>query len=253
MNSKEALSISRAVAEEIEKSVSTISLEELYLEVGMGKDGTPTKKVDMVAEKAALSVLKDYDFTIVSEEAGVIGDGETIVTLDPIDGTFNSGNNIPFYSVALSFSNGDRISDIFFGYVKNFGNGVEYWADKIAFRDGRKIRVSDKRDIRCNAIVYYPERKFGFKRIRIMGSAALEICLVADGTFDCFIDYRGGDRGYLRVYDIAASIHIAKCAGGIVSDPEGKTLENKKIDMDERFRIVVSNKFLHPLLLEALK
>jgi len=253
MNSKEALGISRAVAEEIKKSISKISSEELYSEVGMGKDGTPTKKVDKVAENAALSVLKDYDVTVVSEEAGVVGDGETVVALDPIDGTFNSGNNIPFYSVALSFSNGYKISDTFFGYVKNFGNGVEYWANNAAFRDNKRISVSDTKDIRCNAIVYYPERKFEFKRIRIMGSAALEICLVADGTFDCFIDYRGGKRGYLRVYDIAASIHIAKCAGAIVTDPEGNTLENKKIDMNERFRVVVSNEFLHPQILEALK
>jgi len=137
--------------------------------------------------------------------------------------------------------------------VKNFGNGVEYWANDVAYRDNRKIRVSDTEDIRCNAIVYYPDRKFNFKRMRIMGSAALEICLVADGTFDCFIDYRGGKKGFLRVYDVAASIHIAKCAGAVVTDPEGKNLNNKKIDMNERFRLVVANKFLHPLLLEALK
>ncbi|HID42889.1 MAG TPA: inositol monophosphatase, partial [Archaeoglobaceae archaeon] len=160
---------------------------------------------------------------------------------------------IPFYSVALSFSKGNKIADTFFGYVKNFGNGVEYWANDVAYRDNRKIRVSDTEDIRCNAIVYYPDRKFNFKRMRIMGSAALEICLVADGTFDCFIDYRGGKKGFLRVYDVAASIHIAKCAGAVVTDPEGKNLNNKKIDMNERFRLVVANKFLHPLLLEALK
>jgi myo-inositol-1(or 4)-monophosphatase len=112
--------------------------------------------------------------------------------------------------------------------------------------------VSDTSDFNCNAIVYYPERKFGFRRIRIMGSAALEICLVADGTFDCFIDYRGDD-GLLRVYDVSAAIHIASCAGAVVTDTEGGSVNEKHIDMSERFRLVVANPKLHPLLLEALK
>jgi len=86
-----------------------------------------------------------------------------------------------------------------------------------------------------------------------MGSAALEICLVADGTFDCFIDYRGGADGLLRVYDVSAAIHIAKCAGAVVTDTEGNAVDKKFINMSERFKLVVANRKLHQLLLEALR
>ncbi|MFO7968177.1 MAG: inositol monophosphatase family protein [Archaeoglobaceae archaeon] len=252
MTPKEALEISRKVTEEVKNSVSRIPYQKLSSEVGMGKDGTPTKKVDKVAENAAINILKEYDVTVVSEEAGVVGEGDTYVALDPIDGTFNAGRNIPLYAVSLCFSTSYRIADTFAGYVCNLVTGTEYRADTKAYKDDKSIAVSDTSSIEeCNAVIYYPERRYDFKKIRIMGSAALEVCMVADGTFDCFIDSRG-DKGFLRVYDIGAGIHIARLAGAVVTDAEGNGLSEKRIKMDERFKLVVSNKLLHPQLLELV-
>ncbi len=253
MTPKEALEISRKVTEEVKNSISRIPAVELSSEVGMGKDGTPTKKIDKVAEDAAIDVLKEHDVTVVSEEAGVVGEGDVYVALDPIDGTFNAGRNIPLYAVSLCFSTSTRIADTFMGYVCNLVTGTEYWADtKAAYKDDERIFVSQTESIEdCNAIFYYPDRKYGFKKIRIMGSAALEVCMISDGTFDCFIDSRG-DKGFLRVYDIGAGIYIARLAGAVVTDPEGIGLDEKRIKMDERFKLVVSNKHLHPQLLELV-
>lgn len=252
MNPKEALEISRKVAEEVKNSLSKISEEDFSSEVGVGKDGTPTKKIDKVAEDAAIEVLREHDVTAVSEEAGVVGEGDVYVALDPIDGTFNAGRGIPLYSVSLCFSTSPRIADTFMGYVFNLITGTEYRADTDAYKNDKKIAVSGKPSIEeCNAIFYYPDRKYNFKKIRIMGSAALEVCMIADGTFDCFIDSRGG-RGSLRVYDIGAAVHIATCAGAVVTDTAGNNLDEKRIKMDERFKLVVSNKELHPQLLELV-
>ena len=256
MSPKEALEISRAVGEEVRKSIAKIvGKKESSIEVGMGKDGTPTKKIDKVAEDAALKILRQYDVTVVSEEAGVVGDGDVYVALDPIDGTFNATRGIPVYSVSLCFSRSRLIADTFFGYVVNLATGVEYWADDDgAYRDGETIEVSKRDSARCNAIMYYPTREYGFKRIRIFGSAALEICFVAEGLFDCFIDVREGNgRGLLRVYDVAAALYIAKKAGAVVTGVDGESLDNKRIDMDERFRLVVANENLHPKLLELIR
>lgn len=251
MNSEEALSISRTIANRIKSAIGSVSVSELGIEVGIGKDGTPTKRVDKIAENAAIEVLKEYDVTVVSEEAGIIGNGDIHVALDPIDGTFNAGKGIPFFSVSLCFSRSEKLRDTFFGYVKNLAFDVEYWADGTkAYKNDKPIWVSEQPDVFCDAIVYYPEKKYGFKRIRIMGSAALENCLVADGTFDCFIDIRGGQNGLLRVYDVAAGLYIAKCAGAVITDSTGKPLNDKVINMDERFKLIVSNEKLHPKLLE---
>lgn len=255
MNSKEALEISRAVGEEVKKNIAKIvGKKESSIEVGMGKDGTPTKKIDKIAEDAALNILKQYDVTVVSEEAGVVGDGDVYVALDPIDGTFNATRGIPIYSVSLCFSKSKLLGDTFFGYVVNLATGVEYWADENAYKNGERISVSKRDSTRCNAIMYYPQKTYGFKRIRIFGSAALEICYVADSSFDCFIDIRDNNgRGLLRVYDVAAAIHIAKKAGAVVTDVNGESVDNKRIDMDERFKLVIANGNLHPKLLELIR
>jgi myo-inositol-1(or 4)-monophosphatase len=254
MTPKEALEVSRAIGDEIRKSIARMAGKgESSIEVGVGKDGTPTKKIDRIAESEALKILEQYDVTVVSEEAGVIGEGETIVALDPIDGTFNATRGIPIYSVSLCFSKSRLLCDTFFGYVMNLATGMEYWADETAYRDGKRIKVSECNSLQCNAVIYYPERRFEVKRIRIFGSAALEICFVADGSFDCFIDFRDvNGRGMLRVYDVAAALHIAKAAGAVVTDTNGRSIERKRFEMDERFKLVVANKALHQKLLEMI-
>ena len=252
---QEALKISRHVAEEVRKAIEPIAgRRSAGKDVGMGKDGTPTKLIDKVAEDAALRVLEEYEVTVVSEEAGVTGEGRTIVAMDPIDGTFNATRGIPVYSLALCFSSSQKLKDIFFSYVTNLATGDEWYADSVAYKNGEEIRVSERDSVYCNAIMYYPTKDYGFRRVRIFGSAALEICFVADGSVDCFIDIRdNGGRGMLRVYDIAASIYIAWKAGAVVSDDRGREVWDKRITMDERFKLVIANQTLHKRLLEILK
>ncbi len=254
MRAKEALEISRKVAEEVRKEVKKLagkSDADLFIEIG--KNGTPTKKIDKVAESKAIEILREYDVTILSEEAGIIGDSEIIVALDPVDGTFNAVRGIPIYSISMNFSKGNKILNSFFGYVMNLATGDEYYADRRAYKNEERIEVGNREDIECNAIVYYPWKKLPFRRIRIFGSASLEICFVAEGTMDCFIDVREKNgKGFLRCFDVSASIYIAKNAGAVITDPEGRGIENKKISMEERFRLVIANEKLHKKIIKAL-
>jgi len=50
------------------------------------------------------------------------------VVLDPIDGSINAKRGIPFFSVSLAVAAGDRMRDVFFGYVYDFGSGEEWTA-----------------------------------------------------------------------------------------------------------------------------
>ena len=249
MDPKDALALSREIAKRVKKAVDTIELHRRNLNVGMGKDGTPTKLIDKVAEDTAFEILRREKVTVVSEEAGVVGEGDVVVALDPLDGTFNATRGIPIYSISLCFSNSFKLKDTFFGYVYNLATSTEYYADYEAYRNGERIEVSDTQDLYCNAIVYYPKARYPFKRMRVFGSAALELCFVADGSFDCFIDV----RGLLRVYDIAAGVYIAEKAGAVVTDDRGASIENRRFEMGERFKIVVANKELHRKLLELVK
>jgi len=250
MDEKQALMLSRRVAEGTRKALASMPLEKKGETVGMGKDGTPTKAADKVAEDKAIEILGKENLTIVTEESGVIGDGDVFVALDPLDGTFNATKGIPIYSVSLCFSDSDRLKDAFFGYVYNLAIGDEYYADSTgAYRNNKRIEVSRETSTYCNAIIYYPDKKYPFKRMRIFGSAATELCFFAEGSFDCFMD----TRGMLRIYDVAAGIFIAEKAGGKVTDDEGKDLGNKKFDMQERLKIVAANEKLHKKLLELVK
>ncbi len=252
MDERDALRISKEVARKVRQAVEKLPVKERGKTVGMGKDGTPTKLVDRVAEDAALEVLKRENVTVVSEEAGVVGSGDVHVALDPLDGTFNAARGVPIYSVSLCFSDGHRLGDAFFGYVYNLATGDEYFADsRGAYKNGEMIEVSKEKSTYCNAIIYYPEKKYPFKRMRVFGSAATELCFFAEGSFDCFIDIR--QNGMLRIYDVAAGIFIAQKAGGRVTDDLGRDLGSKKFDMQERLKIVAANEELHGKLLELIR
>ncbi len=252
---REALEISRRVAEEVRREVLKIAGKRVSDEVvGMGKDGTPTKRIDKVAEDVAISILKEYDLRIVSEEAGVVGEGEVCVALDPVDGTFNATRGIPMYSISMCFSKGD-LGSAFFGYVMNLATGDEYYSiGGKSFKNDEVIRVSNKEEIsESDAIFYYPSGKHGFKRLRIYGSASLEVCLVAEGAVDCFIDVRRvGRRGFLRIYDVAAGVFIAKNAGARVTDDKGREIWGKRFDMSERLTLVVANPRLHEKIIKMI-
>ena len=254
MDESEALRISREVAKKIRQAIGEVPVKERGKTVGMGKDGTPTKLIDRVAENAALDVLRKEKVTIISEEAGVVGEGDVFVALDPLDGTFNAAKGVPIYSVSLCFADGEKLGNAFFGYVFNLATGDEYYADKHAYKNGERIAVAKTTSLFCNAIVYYPHMNYPFKRMRVFGSAATEMCMVAEGAFDCFIDIRDGKdgRGLLRIYDVAAGIYITEKAGGKVTDVRGETLKNKRFSMDERLKVVAANESLHKKILELI-
>lgn len=249
------------VTTEIKKAVSgLIGKPEAGLTLRIGADGTPTEKIDEVAENAALSVLEadGRSMLFVSEELGekrIGGKPEFTFVLDPIDGTFNAVNNIPFFCVPIAIADSD-LSDIKYGFVKNLVNGDIYSAEigKGAFLNNRKIHVSYLSELSKLSVLSYSHRphavpinNHNVRRVRVFGCAALELCYIASGIFDAFIDM----RGMLRVTDIAASKLIVEEAGGRITDGKGKPL-NTPLDVRERVNLIASNSIAHDKLLELV-
>src|SRR5512136_659936 len=221
-------------AEAIEKAVSgLIGKPEAGVTLRIGADGTPTEKIDEVAENAALCILEDdgRSMRFVSEELGekIIGsEPEFTFILDPIDGTFNAVNNIPFFCVPIAIGGRDLL-DISYGYVKNLVNCDIYTAEigKGAFLNGKRIHVSTHSELSELSVISYSQRPHALpinnhnvRRVRVYGCAALELCYIASGIFDAFIDM----RSMLRVTDIAAAKLIVEEAGGRVTDWSGNPL-----------------------------
>ncbi len=249
------------VAAAIQEAVSgIIGKPEAGAMLRMGADGTPTEKIDEVAENAALTVLEadGRSMRLVSEELGeklIGGKPEFTFVLDPIDGTFNAVNNIPFFCVPVAIGNHD-LSDIRYGYVKNLVNGDIYTGEKGkgAFLNKRKIHVSSLSRLSELSVLSYTHRPHAIpisnhsvRRVRVFGCAALELCYVASGIFDAFIDM----RGMLRVTDMAASKLIVEEAGGRVTDGKGLPLATP-LDVKQRVNMVASNGLAHDKLLELI-
>jgi myo-inositol-1(or 4)-monophosphatase len=228
--------------------------------VKMGADGTPTKSIDRAAEDAVLSRLWDsgFGFRVLSEEIGEVTIGKEpyyFLHLDPLDGTFNAINGIPFYSISIYLSK----DNCHFGYVCDLASGCKYYAEsgKGAYVDpGDRLRVSKTSNLKDFSISAYTLRPntgriVGIgdtvRRIRTLGSTSLEMSLVAAGRLDAFIDLRGN----LRMVDVAAGKLILEEAGGLITDAAGKELHLDG-NMWQRTDLIGSNGLMHDALLQII-
>jgi myo-inositol-1(or 4)-monophosphatase len=238
--------------------------------LGMGAGGDAIKPVDLAAETAIVQTLRKHDvsFTLISEESGIAEFGQTpkecYVTVDPIDGTTNLVHGLPFYASSIAVSKKPELSDVYAGVVLDLGRDVAYTAFKGegAFREGERIE-SSKTTLLNDAVVGLDLNAYraasvvpkvaalmeNTKHIRHFGANALEVCYVADGLTDAFVDL----RGKIRTTDVAAGFLVVKEAGGVVTAPDGKPL-NVNLDPKRTLDFVASgNLEIHAKILSLVK
>lgn len=179
--------------------------------VGAGLGGDETTAIDRAAEEAILARFRDLDVTIVSEEVGRLGDGATVVVIDPIDGSLNAKRGIPFFSLSIAVADGETMDDVHFGYVYDFGAGEEWTATRGggASLDGEPlgaVRPKDEIEIlsfeaTLSSLIARDAPKVAelAYRLRVMGSLALSLCFLAAGRLDAVCSLKGA-----RSVDIAA-------------------------------------------------
>jgi len=239
-------------------------------EFGVGAGGDIKKKIDLVAERALIETLRDQkaSCTLISEESGTKQIGaETskfTLTTDPLDGTTNALRGLPFMATSLAVSQKPFLQDIEVALVSDILHNVTYTAQRGqgAYRNKKKIKPSrtasledavigvDFNTFKAGEIVNQLTRVLEQTRhLRHFGANALEICYVADGTTEAFIDL----RGKLRVTDIAAAQLILREAGGIITTPKGKNL-NAPLNATQRISfIAAANKTIHDKIQKLLK
>jgi len=233
------------VCRKIKRAIST-DFYKFENNIGVGADGTVTKYVDKIAEDAALDFLNKSKLkvNILSEEIGLVDNSSKYTfVLDPIDGTRNASRGIPFYSVSLAVGK-SKISDISYGIVKNIPTGDVFSAEKGhgAFYNKKQIGVPE---LPCKEILSSISLGKNYNditlklakkdKVRSLGSASLEMCMVAIGALDFYVV----GKEYLRVVDIAASTIILREAGGVVKNINGKDLD-MEFNLDERTSVVAA-------------
>ena len=214
---------------------------------------------DTEAEKIIIKILTDNfpDHSIVAEESGSrMGKSEFTWEVDPLDGSFTFGQNIPYFTVSIGLLKNNQPV---VGVINHVSFNNLYWAqiDQGAFLNDEKIHVSRKKDLqetagtldaghnlkRQNKMDLYINKlitKVGYPFE--FGSAAVTLALVADGTLDLYVNQA-------FPWDFVAGAVIVKEAGGMVTDFEGREPDWSK----ERLNIVASNGLIHDQILEALK
>lgn len=164
------------------------------------------------------------------EESGQSADQTNRWIVDPIDGThsFSKGQYFWSISVALEMAGELQIGVVYAPALNDFylgRTGLGSW------RNGEPIQVSTETQLADSMIAtgfaclrsYLTDNNLErFCRIaqlttgqRRFGSAAMDLCLVADGQVDAFWEQE------LNLYDIAAGVVIVREAGGSITDFKG--------------------------------
>lgn len=179
--------------------------------------------LDLVADEAALAVLRRAGVGILSEESGFEpGSTGEVVVIDPIDGSTNASRGVPYFATSLCLLDADGPA---VALVANQAGGERYWAVRGggAWRDG--VRLSPSGCTSPGAAIVglngLPPRPLGYAQCRVLGAVALDLCLVAsgvlDGYVDCVHDAHGG-------WDFMGGLLICQEAGAPIVDLHGRDL-----------------------------
>ncbi|SJM95511.1 inositol monophosphatase family protein [Crenothrix polyspora] len=228
--------VSRIILEEIIREAGDIALAQFKnlknLQITQKSPRDFVTEADIAVEQFLKDKLSTHypQFGFWGEESGQSADQLSRWVVDPIDGThsFTKGQYFWGISVALEIN-----QQLIFGAVYAPALDDYYYAEKGkgAWKNGQSITVSSETDL-ANAMIAtgfaclradlkdnnlqrfcrIAQKTTGHRRF---GSAALDLCFVADGQVDAFWEQA------LNLYDIAAGALIAQEAGASVTDFAG--------------------------------
>ena len=189
-------------------------------------------KVDKRAEIKIVEGLKKIlpRAGFLTEEGTIVQDKRLKWIVDPLDGTTNFLQAIPFYSVSIALMDGEElVVGVVYEVVRQ--ECFSAYKNGGAFLNGKKISVADKENLQdaflatgfpyeffeklpqyMKTLAYFMANSRGIRRL---GSAALDLVYVACGRFDGFWEYN------LNAWDVAAGALIVKEAGGELTDFKG--------------------------------
>jgi myo-inositol-1(or 4)-monophosphatase len=219
----------------------------------------PVTAIDTATEqliRSAITAVRPDDALLGEEGGSSTGTSGVSWIVDPIDGTVNFIYGIPAYAVSIAAQAEGRVVA---GVVCNIATGEEFSAQlgagaRLVDADGssQALRVPDLGDL-SQALV---ATGFGYdaagrmqqsrsvtsligqiRDIRRVGSAALDLCSLAAGRVDAYVE-----RG-LNPWDHAAGVLVVREAGGVVTGLDGD-------EPDSRL-LVAAPPALHPHLRAA--
>ncbi len=198
---------------------------------------------DQKSEELIVSVIKDFfpHHAFVGEELGINGSIKQNIywVIDPIDGTWNFARQIPSFAVSIAACYEDQT---LLGICLDPISGELFIGrrGKGATMNGKSLKVSTASQLEDCGI------SFGMSvgvnaiheiaLIRRSGSSVLDLCYVAKGALEGFINHNQS------VWDFAAAKLIVEEAGGVVTTFEGNPVP---LDIARTHTIIASNGIIH--------
>jgi fructose-1,6-bisphosphatase/inositol monophosphatase family enzyme len=178
---------------------------------------------DVAADAAAVEILVGAGLGVLSEESGRHRpERDVTAVLDPLDGSTNASRGIPWFasSVCAVDAEGPLAA-----VVANQVSGTRYEAVRGggARRDGEPVSPSAVTQL-GDAMVGLsglPPEWLGWKQFRAFGAVALDLCAVAEGVLDGFLDCSPSAHGS---WDYLGGLLVCTEAGAVVADAAGRDL-----------------------------
>ncbi len=186
--------------------------KDLYKKYSIGHGGDVSYGIDLIAESIYIKHLSSFG-QIYSEESGMVGVGDGVITLDPLDGSANFLSNIPYYGSSIAYELDNRMIA---GIVVNLANG-DIFLKKI----GQNAQYANLKNLNFNDIkpnkssqvglfekayqskIYANKIHDAMTKYRSLGAMALSIAYSYNSKF--FIV-----EGELRIFDIKAALFICE-------------------------------------------
>ena len=184
---------------------------------------------DLAADEAVLRVLDAAGVGVLSEESGLHGaDRDVLVVVDPVDGSTNAARGIPWFATSLCAVDADGPVA---ALVVNLAVGTRFDAvrGEGARCDGVPLRPSRCVDLDAAIIGLsgYPPYAFGWRQFRALGAVALDLCAVAAGWLDAYVDCSPDAHG---VWDYLGGALVCQEAGAAVADAFGRDLVVREVE-----------------------
>jgi fructose-1,6-bisphosphatase/inositol monophosphatase family enzyme len=183
--------------------------------------------VDLDVDAICVTPLLAAGYSVLSEESGLQhpeGALSTrgVVVVDPLDGSTNASLGLPWFATSLCLVVDGRPE---VAMVTNLATGARYDAVRGggARLDGVRLEASEPVPIddAVVAISGLPSHPYGWRQYRAMGASALDLCAVASGSFDGFVDMSPDAHG---VWDFVGALLVVQEAGGVMADAFGRDL-----------------------------
>lgn len=199
-------------------------------------------KADHEIEEFIIKYLSaQSSYPILSEERGLSNSDNMDTSykwiVDPLDGSLNFSREIPMYCISIGLWKG---MEPILGVVYDF-NRIEIFTGIVgsgAWLNGKLVRISrvtkKSKAVLCtgfpvdtdfsnDSLIEFIENIQNFKKVRLLGSAALSLAYVSCGRADYYCEDN------IKIWDVAAGLALVKAAGGVIKFYQSKDVNILKV------------------------